>query len=105
MNTGAPWPDRESARARVLGIQTKLHQWATDDSGRRFDDLYNLVCDPAFLVHAWERVRGNRGARTAGVDGQTAFYVTKVRGVEGFLDDLRVDPRPRGSSPSPFGSG
>lgn len=62
---------------------------ATDDSDRRFDDLYNLVCDPAFLVHAWERVRGNRGARTAGVDGQTAFYVTKVRGVEGFLDDLR----------------
>jgi hypothetical protein len=38
------------AWARVLGMQTRLHQWATDDPKRRFDDLYNLVYDPAFLV-------------------------------------------------------
>ena len=31
--------------------------------------LLNLVYDPAFLVVAWSRVRGNKGARTAGVDG------------------------------------
>lgn len=69
MNTDAPWPTLDEASVRVLGIQTKLHQWATDDSDRRFDDLYNLVADPAFLVVAWDRVRGNRGARSAGVDG------------------------------------
>ena len=62
-------------RARVLRIQTKLHRWATDDPGRRFDDLFNLVADPAFLLVAWDRVRGNRGARSAGVDGETAHYV------------------------------
>ena len=50
-------------------MQTKLHQWAKADPGRRFDDLYNLVYDPAFLVVAWSRVRGNKGGRTAGVDG------------------------------------
>ncbi len=80
MNTGALWPDAAEARARVLRIQTKLHQWATDDPNRRFDDLYNLVCDPAVLVNAWHRVRGNRGARAAGVDGHTAAYITNVRG-------------------------
>ena len=70
MNTGEPLlPSLDEARARVLGIQTKLHQWATDDADRRFDDLFNLVGDPAFLVVAWHRVRGNRGARSAGVDG------------------------------------
>ncbi|MGH8918479.1 MAG: group II intron reverse transcriptase/maturase, partial [Actinomycetes bacterium] len=69
MNTDAPWPDLDEAESRVLKIQTKLHQWATDDPHRRFDDLYNLVADPAFLVVAWDRVRGNRGARSAGVDG------------------------------------
>ena len=69
MNTGASWPDRETARARVLAMQTKLHQWAAADSGRCFDDLFNLVHDPAFLVTAWHRVRGNKGGRTAGVDG------------------------------------
>ena len=69
MNIGAPWPDLDEAEHRVLVMQTKLHQWATADPGRRFDDLANLVYDPAFLVVAWARVRGNKGARTAGVDG------------------------------------
>ena len=69
MNTDAPWPTLEEAEARVLGIQVKLHQWATDSPQRRFCDLFNLVCDPAFLTVAWARVRGNRGARSAGVDG------------------------------------
>jgi hypothetical protein len=26
-----------------------------------FDDLYNLVCDPAILVVAWSRVRATGG--------------------------------------------
>lgn len=69
MNIGAPWPDLDEAEHRVLVMQTKLHQWARADPGRRFDDLANLVYDPAFLVVAWSRVRGNRGARTAGIDG------------------------------------
>ena len=50
-------------------MQAKLHQWATNSPDRRFDDLFNLVSDPAFLVVAWHRVRGNRGARSAGIDG------------------------------------
>lgn len=48
------------AERRVLEIQTKLHRWAADDSHRRFDDLFNLVADPAFLLVAWDRVRGKR---------------------------------------------
>ena len=34
-------------------------------------DPVNLVCDPATLLVAWERVKRNRGSQTAGVDGQT----------------------------------
>jgi RNA-directed DNA polymerase len=49
VNTGASWPGLVEAESRVLKIQTKLHQWAIDDGDRRFDDLHNLVCDPAFL--------------------------------------------------------
>ena len=41
------------AEIRVLKIQTKLHQWASDDPHRRFGDLFNLVVDPAFLLVAW----------------------------------------------------
>lgn len=69
MNIGDPWPDLDEAEWRVLAMQRKLHQWAKTDPGRRFDDIHNLVYDPYFLVVAWERVRGNKGARTAGVDG------------------------------------
>ena len=89
------------AERRVLEIQTKLHRWACDDPRRRFDDLFNLVADPAFLLVAWARVRGNKGARTAGVDGETAHYVEAVRGVEVFLDGLRSAVRDRSFCPLP----
>jgi RNA-directed DNA polymerase len=59
VNTDDLWPDaRRTAWWQVLKIQTKLHQWATDDPGRRFDDLYNLIYDPAVLVDAWEQGQG-----------------------------------------------
>jgi RNA-directed DNA polymerase len=103
VNIGAPQLplSLQDAEARVLGIQTKLHQWATDDPLRRFDDLFNLVCDPAFLLVAWHRVRGNKGARTAGVDGQTARDVERGRGVEAFLADLRAELKARRFAPLP----
>jgi RNA-directed DNA polymerase len=101
VNTDVPWPTAEQAEARVLGIQAKLHRWAIDEPARRFDDLFNLVCDPAFLLVGWRRVRGNKGARTAGVDGQTAFYVDKVRGEVAFLADLRADLKARRFAPLP----
>ena len=30
---GAPWPTLQEAEARVLRMQTKLHQWAVSDLG------------------------------------------------------------------------
>ena len=70
VKTVAPWPTFPQARSRVAGLQTKLHRWAVADGGCRFDDLFNLVCDPAFLMIAWDRVASNKGARSAGVDGK-----------------------------------
>jgi RNA-directed DNA polymerase len=65
-NGPAPWMWPQWPHARVREMQAKLHRWAAADPSRRFDDLYNLVCDPAFLLIGWERVAGNTGARTAG---------------------------------------
>jgi hypothetical protein len=59
-------------RRRVSEMQAKLHRWAAADPGRRFDDLFNFVHDPATLIVAFDRVAGNTGSRTAGVDGLTA---------------------------------
>jgi RNA-directed DNA polymerase len=76
--------------SRVAGMQAKLHRWAAADPGRRFDDLFNLVHDPATLLVAFARVAGNKGANTPGVDGVTAAWVEEQVGVPGFLEDLRA---------------
>jgi hypothetical protein len=60
---------------------------------------FNLVADPAFLVLAWNRVRGNRGARTAGIDGVAP---RSIDGGEGpFLAELRDDLKARRFRPLP----
>ena len=100
MNTDAQWPSLDEARSRVLKIQTKLHRWATDGPDRRFDDLSNLVRDPAFLTVGWDRVRGNRGARTAGVDGVKPRSIGAKDGEE-FLRELRDDLKARTFTPLP----
>jgi RNA-directed DNA polymerase len=103
VNIGEPTtlPDLWAAQDRVRGIQAKLHRWASQDSDRRFDDLFNLVADPAFLVVAWDRVRNNRGARSAGVDGQTAYSVETERGLPAFLAGVRESLRSRTFRPLP----
>jgi RNA-directed DNA polymerase len=74
-------------------MQTKLHGWAATDRGRRFDDLWNLVCDPAFLTMAWERVAGNKGSKTPGVDRVSVARISSGVGVEEFLRNLRAQLR------------
>jgi len=84
-------PDRACGPwSRVAGMQAKLHRWAAADPGRRFDDLFNFVHDPATLMVAFARVAGNQGANTPGVDGITAAWVEEEVGVPGFLEDLRA---------------
>jgi RNA-directed DNA polymerase len=100
VNTGVP-EAAERAEDRVLRIQTKLHRWAIEEPGRRFDDLFNLVYDPAFLLVAWRRVRGNKGARSAGVDGHTAAEISAKVGEETFLADLRIKLKTRMFEPLP----
>ena len=90
-----------AAVERVSGIQIKLHRWAVADAGRRFDDLFNLVCDPATLLVAWDRVASNRGARTAGSDGRTVAAISADPGVSSFLHDLRAELKAGTFCPQP----
>jgi RNA-directed DNA polymerase len=92
VNTSAvSWPDPYSAGVAVRRMQTKLHLWAVRDPGRRFDDLFNLVYDPAFLVVAWERVSTNKGANTPGIDKVTVAGVEAWNGVLGLLGHIREE--------------
>jgi RNA-directed DNA polymerase len=91
VNVGASLEQPVGPHRRVSEMQTKLHRWAAADPGRRFDDLFNFVHDPATLLVAFERVAGNHGANTPGVDGVTVAHVGEFVGVPGFLEDLRAD--------------
>ncbi|MGH3671667.1 MAG: group II intron reverse transcriptase/maturase [Pseudonocardiaceae bacterium] len=95
-------------------MQTKLHRWAVADPGHRFDDLFNLVHDPATLLVAFDRVASNAGANTPGSDGLTVARVREEIGVPVFLDGLRQQlkagtfrPQPvrERKIPKPGGSG
>ncbi|MET8765346.1 group II intron reverse transcriptase/maturase, partial [Lentzea sp. NPDC004782] len=99
VNSGESWPGFDEAWLRVRRMQAKLHLWATRDKGRVFNDLYNLVHDPAFLVHAWERVRRNKGGRTAGVDGIVPRNLSELP--VSFLSNLRRELKERTFRPRP----
>jgi len=103
VNTGEPliWPDPYSAEQRVRRMQAKLHLWAVKDPGRRFDDLFNLVYHPDFLTVAWERVRGNKGARTAGVDRVIPAFISDDADIVAFLDETRQQLKSRTFTPLP----
>lgn len=102
VNIGAWIGTSAMASDRVVGMQTKLYRWAVADSGRRFDDLFNLVVDPGFLLQAWTRVIANTGARSAGIDGRSASMIAALPGgVAGFLSDLREQVRSKTFTPAP----
>jgi RNA-directed DNA polymerase len=102
VNTGEPsWPDILTAGQRVQRMQAKLHRWAGGDASRRFDDLFNLVCDPAFLVVAWERVRTNKGGRTPGVDRVVPAFISEPADVAAFLAEARQQLRSGTFAPLP----
>ncbi|ETZ40308.1 reverse transcriptase family protein [Mycobacterium avium MAV_120809_2495] len=102
VNTGElSWPDPDQAAWQVRQMQRKLHHWAVEDSDRRFDDVFNLVHHPDFLTVAWERVRGNKGARSAGVDRLTPASITGDAETVAFLSHVRTELKARTFAPLP----
>lgn len=102
MNIGeSTWPDPSGAAVRVRKMQRKLHQWAVEDPDRRFDDVFNLVHHPDFLTVAWERVAGNKGARTAGVDRVSPASIAQGDEVVAFLEHVREQLKSRTFAPLP----
>jgi RNA-directed DNA polymerase len=100
-NGDTSWPILVEAQSRVLRVQRKLHRWSKDNRERRFDDLFNFVCDNATLFVAWNRVKSNRGSRTAGVDGWTRWHIEHRVGVQRFLEELRSELKARTYRPAP----
>lgn len=101
MNSDRPWPSLDEAEQWVLDVQRKLHRWTKDDEQRRYGDLFNLVYQRHTLRMAWERIKRNRGSRTAGVDGSTRLSVEQGCGVTVFLEDIRATLKSGSYEPLP----
>jgi len=102
VNTDEPrWVDLDEASLRVRAMQTKLHHWAVSDPDRLFDDVFNLVHDRDFLTVAWGRVKGNKGARTAGVDRCIPALIGDGAETVEFLDEVRGLLKSRAFVPLP----
>ena len=80
-------------------VQRKLYARSEQDVDYVFRKLWGLVTDTRNLRMALARVAGNRGRRTAGVDGITAGNVTKR--AEAFIAELRTELRSGAYRPSP----
>ena len=91
----APRPDWDWLRI----VQRKLYTRSEQEVDYVFRKLWGLVTDPRNLRMALARVAGNRGRRTAGVDGITAGRVT--RRAEAFIAELRAELRSGAYRPSP----
>jgi group II intron reverse transcriptase/maturase len=91
----APKPDWDWLRI----VQRKLYARSEQDVDYVFYKLWGLVTDARNLRMALARVAGNRGRRTAGVDGVTVGHVAKR--AEAFIAELRSELRSGAYRPSP----
>jgi RNA-directed DNA polymerase len=73
---------------RIRTLQRKLYCKAKAEPAFRFYLLYDKVCRPDILAHAWELARRNDGA--PGVDG-VSFADIERSGVDEWLAALRED--------------
>jgi group II intron reverse transcriptase/maturase len=80
--------------------QRKLYARSWDEPGYVWHKLWGLVTDRRNLRLALARVASNRGARTAGVDGQTVRKVLR-QGVDVVVEQLRAELRSGSYRPSP----
>lgn len=74
----------------------RLSRLAGEDTSKRFDRLYREIARPEFLWFAYDQIKGNRGSRTPGVDGQTVsdWTIGKVKALSKSLRDGSYQPQP-----------
>jgi RNA-directed DNA polymerase len=91
----------QADKAWLLDIQRKLYTWSRANPDDAYRDLWNWVTDPRNLRLAWQRVSGNRGARSSGADNVTVQDIIRGPGVMSFVTKVRRELRSGGYRPRP----
>ena len=79
----------------VTKTEEHLFRLSERESGKRFKRLWKFITSEVWLWHAWRRILGNKGSRTAGVDGQIAddFDLARIRQLAARLKDGTYRPQ------------
>ena len=84
-----------------------LHKLAKREPSKRFEYLWELATDPAWLMQAWEEIRSNTGSMTAGTDSTMATDIgpERIQSLSKRLKTGQYRPKPvrRGYIPKPNG--
>ena len=80
-------------------MQRKLALWATQEPGRKFKDLHNLLYDKDWITVAHDHVRKNAGSKTAGLDGITMKDFDE--NLDSNIEQLRQDLKAQTFEPQP----
>nr|WP_211248336.1 group II intron reverse transcriptase/maturase [Halomonas halodenitrificans] len=70
-------------------MQSKLATWSTEDPNRRIDRLLRLIAGRDWLLDAAWKTLASKGAKTAGVDGETRRVVEQD--ISHYVDDIRSE--------------
>lgn len=85
---------------KIRNLQRKLYQKAKQEKEYRFYLLYDKVYRMDILIHAYNRVRANKGA--SGVDQMTFESIEETEeGAEGYLKRLAVELSVKRYKPMP----
>jgi RNA-directed DNA polymerase len=80
----------------VEQMQKHVGKLAKRDPDHRFTRVYPDLCQESMLWAAWERIKGNKGSKTAGMDGKTKSDVdeTLIHNLSHKLKNGEYRPRP-----------
>jgi RNA-directed DNA polymerase len=72
------------------------HQLARRDPSKRFDHVWELIIEPAWLMHSWEEIRSTKGSLTAGMDTTMATDIDpeRIQRLSERLKTGRYRPKP-----------
>jgi group II intron reverse transcriptase/maturase len=73
-----------------------LHKLAKRNPSKRFEHLWELATDPAWLMQAWEEIRSNKGSMKAGIDTTIAVDIDpeRIRSLSKRLKTGQYRPKP-----------
>jgi len=85
----------------IIKTQRSFAKKAMHNSGHRFDHLYRIICQEEWIRTAVNLVLTNKGARTAGIDGETKQTYASEQAKEILIQEIREELVQRRFQPSP----